>query len=599
MKMPGDNMTSEQKIISRRFKDIFNTNVRYEIPFFQRGYAWEKKQWDKLWEDIYEEIIPALENSNFEDEEHFFGPIVVLEKRNAPHPNLKRYLIIDGQQRITTVYLLLGLIRKSLNDLSHLSVEAQNYCAEIDKYITNDICGGDDYLKLKIFSSKGDRYPTYKIAFQENPSSPFLIEDQKLYFPDTNKIDQFVKFYNKKTKNYNVPDLWQLFQVIINSLTIVWIPLDENKDDAQAIFESLNDAGMPLSASELLCNYIFRPILNDSTNEHEKWHNDYWLKARKVVGENNFEDYLINLFSIGEKKRVGQGRRLYVQFKNRNKKISKEKATTTLNDILENAVFYNNIKQSSKFPHKNEKIKIWLYKISQTNMSSITPFLMSVLKSFNVDSLNEKDTLELLSQTYVLLVRSKIANRRVTKFDTFFPALLKDIINEPDKARAIEKKFQQEGLWVSNQEFEDSFLTKELYNQRELNFARHILQELDKYLQDYNEYPDYSTINTIEHILPQTLNEDWELYLKKDAENPNLKIIINTVGNLLLNSSPANSTFGQKPFEEKRKLYTEISALSRELKEQNIDNWNIEEINKRSKKIAEYGLEIWKWKNKK
>ena len=86
----GKNMTSEQKIISRRFKDIFNTNVRYEIPFFQRGYAWEKKQWDKLWEDIYEEILPALENNNFEDEEHFFGPIVVLEKGNAPHPNLKR-----------------------------------------------------------------------------------------------------------------------------------------------------------------------------------------------------------------------------------------------------------------------------------------------------------------------------------------------------------------------------------------------------------------------------------------------------------------------------------------------------------------------------
>lgn len=589
-------MTSEQKIISRRFKDVFNTNVRYEIPFFQRGYAWEKKQWDKLWEDIYDEILPALENNNFEDEEHFFGPIVVLEKGNAPHPNLKRYLIIDGQQRITTVYLLLGLIKKSLNSLSHLSSEAQIYCAEIDKLISNDISGGDDYLKLKVFSSKGDRYPTYKTVFRENPSSPFLTEDQKLYFPDTNKIDQFVKFYDKKTKNFNVPDLWQLYQVIINSLTIVWIPLDEDKDDAQAIFESLNDAGMPLSASELLCNYIFRPILNDSTNEHEKLHNEFWLKARREVGENHFEDYLINLFSIGEKKRVGQGRRLYVHFKNRNKKISKDKSITTLSDILENATFYNNIKQPLKYPHKNDKIKTLLYKISQTNMASITPFLMSVLKSFSVNYLTEKDTLELLNQTYILLVRSKIANRRVTKFDTFFPALLNEITNEPDKARAIEKRFQQEGLWVSNQEFEDSFLTKELYNQRELNFARHILQELDKHLQDYNEYPDYSTINTIEHILPQTLNEDWKIYLKEDSENPNLKVVINTVGNLLLNSSPANSTFGQKPFEEKRRLYTEVSALSRELKEQQIDIWNIKEIEKRSGKMAEYGLKIWEWK---
>ncbi|MFY7730136.1 MAG: DUF262 domain-containing protein [Flavobacterium sp.] len=590
-------MSTEEKIISRRFHEIFDTNVRYEIPFFQRGYAWEKKQWEKLWDDIYEEIIPSLENNNFEDEEHFFGPVVVLEKRNAPHPNLKRFLVIDGQQRITTIYLLLGLIRRSLNNLSHLSSEAQSYCSEIDKLLRNNINDLDDYLKLKVFSSKGDRYPTYKTIFLENPSSPFLSDDQKLYFPDTNKIDQFVKFYDKKTKNYNVSDLWMLYQVIVKSLTIVWIPLDESKDDAQAIFESLNDAGMPLTASELLCNYVFRPILNDSNNEHEKYHNDFWLKARKEVGENNFEDYLINLFSIGEKKRIGQGRRMYVHFKNRNKKISREKAISTLRDILENSNIYNNIKQPLKFPHENEKVKNLLYKISQTNMTSITPFIMSVLKSYELNHLNENDTLDLLNSTYVLLVRSKVANRRVTKFDTFFPSLLNEIINEPDKARAIEKKFQEENLWISNQEFEESFTTKELYNQRELNFTRHILQEIDRSKQIFNEFPDYSSINTIEHILPQTLNSHWKDYLKDDAENPSLKSVINTIGNLLLNSSPANSSFGQKTFEEKRMKYTSVSALSRELKDADIAIWNIESINKRSKELANDGLKIWKWKN--
>lgn len=500
-------------------------------------------------------------------------------------------------QRITTIYILLGLIKKSLNNLSHLSSEAQNYCAEIDKLLSNNVSGGDDYLKLKVFSSKGDRYPTYKTVFQENPTSPYLAEDQQLYFPDTNKIDLFVKFYDKKTKNYNVQDLWQLYQVLTKSLTIVWIPLDEKKDDAQAIFESLNDAGMPLTASELLCNYIFRPILNDNTNEHEKLHNEFWLKARKEVGENNFEDYLINLFSIGEKKRIGQGRRMYVHFKNRNKKITRDKAIATLKDILENAKYYNNIKQPLKYPHKDGRIKNLLYNISQTNMTSITPFLMSVLKGYELNNLTDVETIELLQETYVLLVRSKIANRRVTKFDTFFPSLLSEIVNEPDKPRAIEKKFQTEGLWVSNQEFEDAFLTKELYNQRELNFARHILQELDKHLQDYKEYPDYSTINTIEHILPQTLDDHWKEYLNEDAENPNLKIVINTVGNLLLNSSPANSSFGQKPYSEKLNLYTDVSALSRQLKQDKIPSWNISEINNRSKRLAENALNIWKWKN--
>lgn len=585
----------EQRIISRRFKDIFDLNVRYEIPFFQRGYAWEKKQWEKLWEDIYEEILPAVDNNNFEEEEHFFGPIVVLEKR-AGHPNLKRYIIIDGQQRITTIYLMLGLIKKSLNNLSHMSSDAQKYCSEIETLIINHVSGTDDYLKLKVYSSKGDRYPTYMALFQDNPNSPSLQEDQQLYLPESNKINQFVKFFERKTRTFSAQDHWQLYQIITKSLTIVWIPLDETKDDAQAIFESLNDAGMPLKASELLCNYIFKPILNDSTNEHEKLHNEFWLKARKLVGEENFEDYLINLFSIGEKKRIGQGRRMYVHFKNRNKKITKDKAITTLKEILENTDFYNNIKEPLKIPHKNVAIRELLYNIAQTNMTSITPFLMSVLKSYKLGSLSEPDTIELLNETYVLLVRSKVANKRVTKFDTFFPSLLNEIISEPDKGRAIEKKFQLEGLWISNQEFEDAFLTKELYNQRELNFARHILIQLDRSKQEFKEHPDYSTIDTIEHIIPQTLNDHWKDYLGVEAEDPNLKTIINTIGNLLLNSRPANSTFGQKSFDDKLQLYTSISALSRELKAAKIARWNISNINKRSKELAEVALSIWRWK---
>ena len=387
--MPTDN------VINRNFEDLFTSPVRYEIPFFQRGYAWEQRQWKKLFEDIQVEIIESVENNDFDNEEHFFGPIVVLEKISN-HPSLKRFLVIDGQQRITTSYLLLALIKKQLSDKAHLSTNAQTYVAELENLLINKVSGSDDYLKLKVFSTKGDRLPTYKTLFDQNPNSPFLNDDQQLYDPNNNKIDEFVKFVNKRIKSFDVPQLWQLYQAITKSLKIVWIPLDETKDDAQAIFESLNDAGMPLSASELLCNYIFRPLTNDATNEHEKLHNEKWLAARKLVGENNFEEYLRNLFSIGEKKRVGKERRMYVHFKIKNKKLTADSAKATLDKIFNYTTVYNHITKPIQIPHPNEKIKALLILIYNTNMSSINPFIMGLLKAFENNAISEEDTLNVL-----------------------------------------------------------------------------------------------------------------------------------------------------------------------------------------------------------
>jgi uncharacterized protein with ParB-like and HNH nuclease domain len=583
------------KVVNRNFEDLFSNPVRYEIPFFQRGYAWEQRQWKKLLEDLNNEVIEAVENNNFDNEEHFFGPIVVLEKR-SDHPVLKRFLVIDGQQRITTSYLLLAVIKKFLESKSHLSTDAQTYIAELNNLLVNKVTGNDDYLKLKVFSTKGDRLPTYKAIFGQNPNSPYLADDQLLYNPTTNKIDEFEKYISKQIKNYDVPQLWQLYQAISKSLKIVWIPLDEEKDDAQAIFESLNDAGMPLSASELLCNYIFRPLTNDATNLHEKLHNEKWLAARKEVGENEFEEYLRNLFSIGEKKRVGKERRMYVHFKIKNKKLSEASATGTLDKIFDYTNVYNVINKPLQYPSSSAEIKKLLIAIKNTNMNSILPFLMALLKANEKETISSEETIELLREAYILLVRRKVTKLQVTKYDTFFPSLLDKIINEPDKVRAFHTQVQTEQLWVADQIFEDAFLTKEIYNSRELNFSRLVLQEIDKHMHPFGELPDYTTIHTIEHILPQTLDEHWKTYLGNDTLHFNLPTITNTLGNLSLNSVPANSSFGQKPFIQKQAEYTISSALSRDVKERN-EPWNIQAIEDRGRDLAKIALKVWKWKN--
>lgn len=585
-----------ENVINRTFKELFSSNVRFEIPFFQRGYAWEKRQWDQLFSDIDEQIINELSgDDDFDQHEHFFGPIVVLEKSNSD-PQLKRFLVIDGQQRITTVYLLLALISEQLEKKSSMSDDAERYIQQLEKFLKNDVSDkSDDYKKLKVYSSKGDRLPLYLILFSNNPVSPFLAADQQLYIPLHNKINMFSNYARRKIKNHDIPQLWQLAQSLLQCLKFVWIPLDEKKDDPQAIFESLNDKGIPLSASELLCNFLFKPLIDDRKNSHEMLHIEKWLKSIKEVGgDDKFEYYLRNLFSIDQKKMIGKGRRIYVSFKLNNRNLSKEQAHYYLNDISDCVKLFNHITNPIGNPYPDDDLNNVIIKIKQTNMDSSTPFLMAILKAIKNQSISEEEAVKILNGTLVLLVRRKVCELKTTKYDTFFPSVFNKIKDEPDKVKALQDCIRKEDLFVSNQEFEEAFISKSLYKQTEFSFTRLVLQEIDKTMQSHGQLPDYSTINTIEHIMPQTLDEEWKSYIGVDATDMNLERIKNSLGNLCLISRRANSSIGQDPFEKKKNSYTDVSALAKDIKARNV-KWNISSIKDRSKELAQHALDIWKW----
>jgi uncharacterized protein with ParB-like and HNH nuclease domain len=312
------------------FRDLFNQNVIFEIPFFQRGYAWEKRQWEQLFLDIEEQILNEADDiDEIKNYELFFGSIVVLEKKDD-EDNFKKYLVIDGQQRITTIYLLLSIIKNLLKKKTSQSPDANGHINELTYIIQNKNTNPGDYNKLKVYSSKGDRLPTYKTVFGDEPNH-VLYSDIQLYKKGENNVDKLKEYCEKKLKEdkyRSVPDLWRLCISLLDSLKVVWIPL-KNNDDPQAIFESLNDKGMPLSAAELLCNYIFKPIMN-SQEDYEKIHNEKWLYAQKNIegGIKGFEQYLRIIFSIGNKKTIGIGRVVYAFFKNSNRQLTLQQSKT-------------------------------------------------------------------------------------------------------------------------------------------------------------------------------------------------------------------------------------------------------------------------------
>lgn len=227
-------------------------------------------------------------------------------------------------------------------------------------------------------------------------------------------------------------------------------------------------------------------------------------------------------------------------------------------------------------------------------MDSSIPFTLSLLTELRAGKINDKDSVILLKSLLVLLVRRKVCELKTTKYDVFFPCLLSKIINEPDKAKAFQNQVISEQLFVSDQEFEEAFINKQLYRFKELEFTRLILQEIDRKMQAFNQLPDYSSINTVEHILPQELNQDWKDYLGAQSRDNTLETYKHTLGNLCLISRPANSHAGRDPFETKKEGYTEVSALTRDIKKRD-GKWDITAIKQRSKDLAKQGLEVWKW----
>lgn len=245
------------------------------------------------------------------------------------------------------------------------------------------------------------------------------------------------------------------------------------------------------------------------TKIHENIYNDKWLKSiKKIGGEQNFEFYLRNLFSIGKPKMIGIRRKLYSNFKNANKKIDKQTAYNILEDIGRNIELFYQIRQPTKAEHKhpNRKINVLLVKIEQTRMQSSITFLLSILIELKNEKITETDVVIVLQTFLVLLVRRKVCGFPNNKYDIFFPSLLSKIVNEPDKKKAFIDQIIKEDLFVSNQEFEEAFLNKPIYKPTELGFTRLILQEIDKTYQIHGQLPDYTTIHTIELVMPQTLN---------------------------------------------------------------------------------------------
>ncbi|MFM7278523.1 MAG: DUF262 domain-containing protein [Microcystis aeruginosa] len=319
-------------------QEIIQGNTQYIIPLFQRTYSWKKKDWEDLWDDI--SYLYGQENPR----PHFMGSIV----KTQVSPNsgvVNKYLLIDGQQRLTTIFLLFAALRDVAKDQ-----QEQDLSAEIDKtFLVNPFKKGSDYFKIQ---------PTQlDLEYFQSVIRGKIIDKE-------NTISQCYLFFKRKI-NEQSSSLAKLTEVICNHLSLVNITLG-NDDDPYLVFESLNATGQPLTEADLIRNHLFMKVRQE---EQQTLYDRYWLPMQEKLGDNLTEFIRHYLSKSGAEIRNNE---IYSAFKN---KLADNNPALYIEDLYTFSMYY--AKLITPRLENNSGICKYLDSFQRLEVSTIYPFLLN------------------------------------------------------------------------------------------------------------------------------------------------------------------------------------------------------------------------------
>ncbi len=537
---------------------------QFVIPIYQRVYSWEKEQCKQLWDDIIKT------GGNDQIEGHFIGSILYVLDGNT-HSN-NPLLIIDGQQRLTTITLLLIALR------NHSSDEVKR--KEIESYLINSNKDGDK--KFRLILSESDR-DTLLFLIDKNKRKPSE--------PSVKIVENFELF--EKWISENTDKLETIFKGL-EKLMIVWIALKKEKDDPQLIFESMNSKGVELTRTDLIRNYI---IKETEVEKQEDFYNQYWRameenfkqSEKQSKREDLFNKFVRHYLTIKTGK-IPNEKRVYEAFKDYQQKEGIE-----IEDLLKDLQKYCGYFCQIAFKKEADKdLNKALSFLVDLETDVIYPLLLELYSDYKDGVLSKQDFIPIIALTESYICRRTVCGIPSNGLNKFFASFTKKI----DKKQYLKSVEEHFGSLTGNQkfpndfEFKDSFITKELYGQNKTKKKKKTRYFLER-LENFNTKEPVNTQEcTIEHIMPQTLNLEWERDLGENFEAIHDKYL-NTIGNLTLTGY--NEKYSNNSFQEKRDMEKGFKQsplkLNQSLKD--LESFGEKEIEKRANDLADWALKIW------
>lgn len=533
--------------------DFIEPNKKqYSIPVYQRNYEWSKEQCTKLFEDIL--------TAHKKDRYHFTGSVVFAPLKTEK--KIEYFIVIDGQQRLTTIYILI----KALIDMAESEKEKEDLLSalyNIDKFRQYDI---DESSKLKLKPVKSDNQQLMLLMdgkLEEMDKSSGIYRNYNLFC-------DLIRNAMEEDEDIGVSNIYDGLE----HLTCATIRLDE-EDNAQEIFERINSTGVPLSLADKIRNFV---LMTDI--DQERLYEDYWLKAENLVGYDRLTAFFLDFLNI-KVEGFPKEDEAYEVFKD-----IFDKNGYTNESILQEVIHYADFYHT--FTHGNKKysdaVNEYLAGLNKLNQTTVYLFLYRVFDDYEnkviVQSELEKVLRFLLNYSIRRIIYEVSSNSLRGLYKTLYNRVFIREENKQHYYDAIVSFFQQltsRDALISEEDFATALKYNNLYRKNAL--CKYLLSAIE----NQGKEQLYTGNLTIEHIMPQNQNMStaWQNMLGDDWQAVKDKYL-HTLGNLTLTAY--NSELGDKPFAEKKEklavVHTKVVTLYADVKDCEV--WNADAIEHRA-----------------
>ena len=557
-------MKGIQNTVTGNFNAVIGNNRRFIVPKFQRDYSWDTEQWDDLWQDII-----TMQNDN---DEHYMGYLVLQTSDE------KTFYIIDGQQRFTTIILLILSAIKNIEKLVQAGIEKEDNQLRIESLKTMYVGKKDPvtltYDTLLRLNRNNDPYYQDYIVRMKSLNVRNLKATEKLMKRCFEFFEQRLNSHCSSGKDYAM-----FIQSVVDNLYFTMIVVNDDMN-AFRVFETLNARGVQLSSSDLLKNYLFSIV------DHQHPHSSYvdtleskWAKLTDNIKAEKLPEFLRYYWNAQH--RAIRSNEVF-------KVIRRDVVTDTeVFSLIDEMIQYSDIYMALG----DENDELW--------EDSETKFYIGLLKLFHLKqpysvlmsakmNLDAKDFKRLLKTIVYLCFRYNIiCDRNPNDQDLPFNSLSMLICRE----KRIDYTLLS-SIMIEDEEFKNAFKEKSFsYNSRNAKIIRYILGRVEHYYGSTLDVQYDDENASIEHILPQDFDDIWEIDEEKGMR------LVNRLGNMCLLEKRLNREIQNSPFDVKIAAYKQSSYYYAKKIAQDNSKWDESCIVRMQAEMAKAAVSIWRMRN--
>jgi alkylated DNA nucleotide flippase Atl1 len=551
-------------------KGLVQGEKQFRVPIWQRLYTWREPQHEQLWHDLMEQYAGVSSGATAGLAGHFLGSFV-LSPVDPTASGVQTFLVIDGQQRLTTLMLVLCALRDVAAESDEQALD------RFDKlYLTNEFQKGVERYRL---------HPT-----EEDRESFRARLERKADTGSRDLISDAYRFYARHLRmpgpNGQPIDVSLLERVVVERMAIVEITTEQG-DNAHRIFQSLNGTGVDLNQADLLRNYLFMLLPNRAETVYEQ----VWRPLEAMVGVDNLEGLA----------RVDLQRRgldvtkedVYAAHQRRLDPISHDEAAIEdqIRDLAVRAGHYKRLIDPEA--EGDRELAAGLARLARWGAQTSHPTLMV---AYDLRERGLIDTAELNRAVGIIesfLVRRQLARIPTNALNRLFVQLIGNLPESPEFVDALHRELSRERLdWPDDERLREAAKTQPLFRIGRRHQRKMILERLERSFGHPEPVDLDGSALQIEHIMPQTLSPEWREHLENLGQDPDgvHAELVHTLGNLTLTAF--NGTLSNNPFDRKKEIYGESHLeLNRSLPES--EAWGREEIRRRATELASQAAKIW------